>query len=93
MIPTGQIILHAIVALITLAIGVAVIMNEKILVVGKLSGGVHDLSPVASIVIGSSFFMVSGIMILLSFDSSRVKKPALMLIFTGFILFTVGFFL
>lgn len=88
-----NIVFHSILSLISLAIGLYVLIEKKLLIGGRFSPGeVYEFSFFSSIIMAASFFLVSIFIMLTLANSKRIKKACEWILIVALILFFLGAF-
>jgi len=87
------IVLHGAIALVLFGLGLFVLIENKMIISGKLSGNLYKLDYPNNILIAVSFFIVSAFTMLVLREGERIKTISQWLIIAALILFLLGAFL
>lgn len=68
------IVLNVFISLLIAASGFYVLLEKKMIISGKYSGGLYHFGELESILISVSLFMVSSFFIIYLFENKRLKK-------------------
>ncbi len=87
------IILYSLLSLLPLLVGLYVLIEKKIIIGGRLSPGeVYELAFPANIIMATSFFLFSALILLALIDGKHIKKISVWTFFTALLLFITGAF-
>jgi len=90
---TWVIALHGTISVVVLTMGLYVLTENKMIMLGKLSGGLYQFSFPNNIIIAISFFLVSAFVMLVLIESMRMKIINQWLIIVALVLFFIGVFI
>ena len=92
MVTRKQILFHSIISLVLLGLGVYVLIEQRIVISGKLTGSLYELGAAGSALIAVSFLLQSIFSLLILVERPRYKKISEWLLIVSLILFVVGAF-
>lgn len=84
------IVMHSILSLIVIAIGVYVLIEKKMIISGKYSGGLYELNYPANLLVAISAFLVAIFIMLVLVKRPYIKQICEGLFITALILFITG---
>jgi len=90
---TWVIALHGTISVVVLSMGLYVLAENKMIMLGKLSGGLYKFNFPNNVIIAISFFLVSAFVILVLIESKRMKIINQWLIIVALVLFFIGVFI
>ncbi len=90
---TWVIALHGTISVVVLSMGLYVLTENKMIMLGKLSGGLYKFNFPNNVIIAISFFLVSAFVILVLIESKRMKIINQWLIIVALVLFFIGVFI
>ncbi|MCW8935352.1 MAG: hypothetical protein OQK98_11565 [Gammaproteobacteria bacterium] len=90
MVSTKSILIHSIISLVLLGLGVYVLVEQQIIISGKLTGSLYKLGATGSALVAVSFLFQSVFSLLVLVEKPRYKKISVWLLIVSLILFVVG---
>lgn len=84
------IVMHSILSLAIIAIGIYVLIEKKMIISGKYSGGLYELDYPANLLVAVSAFLVSIFIMLVLVKRPYIKRICEGLFVTALILFITG---
>lgn len=84
------IIIHSIISLVVIAIGIYVLVEKKMIISGKYSGGLYEFEYPANLLVALSAFLVAIFIMLVLVKRSYIKQVCEGLFITALILFVIG---
>ena len=84
------IIIHSVISLVILSIGMYVLIEKKMIISGKLTGGFYEYEYPGNIIVGMSFLLISAFVMLVLIKDKRIKLVNEILVLFAMILFFVG---
>ena len=86
----GTIIIHSVISLVILSIGMYVLIEKKMIISGKLTGGFYEYEYPVNIIVAMSFLLISAFVMLVLIKDKRIKLVNEILVLFAMILFFVG---
>lgn len=86
----GTIIIHSVISLVILSIGMYVLIEKKMIISGKLTGGFYEYEYPGNIIVAMSFLLISAFVMLVLIKDKRIKLVNEILVLFAMILFFVG---
>ncbi len=84
------IIMHSIISLVVIAIGIYVLVEKKMIISGKYSGGLYEFEYPANLLVALSAFLVAIFIMLVLMNKPYIKKICEVLFIAALILFITG---
>lgn len=89
----GTIVLHLLISVFALAAGIYVIIEKKMIISGRLTGGLYKFDFTGSLLIALSFFMFSVFSVLVLFQEKKyIKQICEWLFIVAILSFVIGAF-
>lgn len=83
-------ILHSIISLVIFSLGLYVLIEKKMITLGKLTGNLYEYDYPGNIIVSLSFLFVSSFVMLVLFKDKRIKRINEVLVLSAMILFFIG---
>jgi len=90
MVTSRTILFHSIISLIFLGLGAYVLIDQQMIVSGKLTGSLYELGATGSMLVAVSFLLQSIFSLLILVERPRYKKISEWLLIVSLVLFVTG---